>query len=195
MKRWEPGSQIILRSMWGSKVRAVWPVTVINDQPDFIATYLRKGTTFKRATTQEGVAVRLPVGEWNLTESIWTRDVVRLAFPQKSYSLLAFLEEQDPQVAHWYVNLEESFLRHNKGYDFTDLFLDVVISGNLAEFRWKDEDELLEAIDARLISKEQADDARKVGQQVIHLARTKGSPFSDGWESWKPSPDWPIPRL
>lgn len=195
MKSWEPGSQIILRSMWGTKVRAVWPVTVISDQSVFVATYLRKGTTFQGATTQEGAAVRLPVGEWTLTESIWTRDVVRLAFPRKAYSLLAFLDEKSTQVAHWYVNLEKSFQRHNKGYDFTDLFLDVVISGDLAEFRWKDEDELMEAIDARLLSEEEADDARKVGQQVIHLARAKGSPFSDGWESWKPNPDWPIPRL
>ncbi len=195
MDYWKPGDPKVLRSMWGARVRAAWPVTVITDQPEYTATYLRKGTIFQQARTHAGQRVRLPVGEWRLAEEVWTRDTVRLAFPGKSYSVLAIWDDDGKGITNWYVNLEKPFERHGRGYDFEDLFLDVVISGNLREWRWKDEDELDEAVSAGLLSHKQAQDTRMVGEQVIALASTNGSPFSDGWEKWKPNPQWVLSSI
>src|SRR5688572_23364362 len=126
MSFWKPGDHIVLRSMWGVKVRAAWPVTIISDQPGYVATYLRKGTICQQAKTHQGEPVRMPVGEWRLVEDVWRRDTIRLAFPGQPYSVLAFLDDTSRRITSWYVNLETPFERHEKGYDFHDLFLDVV---------------------------------------------------------------------
>src|SRR5712691_8822098 len=85
--------------------------------------------------------------------------------------------------------------RWRHGFTFTDLFLDVVISGDLCAWRWKDEDELTEAVQTGLLTNDQAQDVYEAGHQVIELVKMQGPPFSDGWEQWKPHPSWLIPVL
>ena len=59
----------------------------------------------------------------------------------------------------------------------------------------KDEDELSEAVQAGLLTHEQARAVYTAGHQVIELVKMQGPPFSDGWERWKPNPSWRIPVL
>ena len=81
------------------------------------------------------------------------------------------------------------------GIDFVDHFLDVVIDGNLTSRRWKDEDELAAAVSTGLITRQVADAIRAEGQQAIARLEAHAPPFNEGWEKWKPDPNWPIPTL
>ena len=166
---------------------------VIHDRPDVLAAYIPRGTIFKQAKTPEGERVRLPLDEWVLVDEAWTRATVMLAFPWQRYRLLGFWDDPHERIITWYANLETPIERSRQGFTFTDLFLDVVISGDLSEWRWKDEDELTEAVQAGLLTNDQAQDVYEAGHQVIELVKMQGPPFSDGWEQWKPPPHWRIP--
>ena len=192
---WAPGETIVGQSVWDGKVRVACPMFVIHDRPDVLAAYIPRGTINKRARTPGGEPVRLPLGEWVLVEEAWTRAAVMLAFPGRRYRLLGFWDDPHQRIITWYANLETPIERSRHGFAFTDLFLDVVISGDLREWRWKDEDELTEAVQAGLLTNNQAQDVYEAGKQVIELVQRKGPPFSDGWEQWKPNPSWHIPVL
>jgi predicted RNA-binding protein associated with RNAse of E/G family len=192
---WAPGETIVGQSVWGGKVRVACPMFVIYDRPDVLATYIPRGTIFKQARTLEGGIVRLPLGEWVLVDEAWTVAAVMLAFPGQRYRLLGFWDAPHERIIMWYANLETPLERSRHGFTFTDLFLDVVISGDLRAWRWKDEDELNEAVQAGLLTHDQARDVYEAGDHVIELVQMQGSPFSDGWEQWKPHPSWRIPVL
>jgi predicted RNA-binding protein associated with RNAse of E/G family len=145
--------------------------------------------------TPGGEAVRLPLGDWILVDEAWTRAAVMLAFPGRRYRLLGFWNEPHTRIIMWYANLETPMERSRHGFTFTDLFLDVVISGDWRQWRWKDEDELNEAVEAGLLTNDQARDVYEAGHQVIELVKMQGPPFSDEWEQWKPNPSWRIPVL
>jgi len=67
----------------------------------------------------------------------------------------------------WYVNLEEPLRRTSVGFDYQDQFLDVEISPDRSSWRWKDEDELQEAVELGVISSERASELRAEGKRVI----------------------------
>lgn len=75
-----------------------------------------------------------------------------------------------------------------------DHVLDVVIEPDLS-WRWKDEEELAEAVGLGLVTPRAADAIRAEGERVIAQLEARRSPFCDGWEHWRPNPAWPIPKL
>ena len=192
---WAPGDTIVGQSVWEGKVRVACPMFVIHDRPDGLAAYIPRGTIVRQARTPEGERVRLPIGEWVLVDETWTKAAVMLAFPGRRYRFMGFWDEPHERIITWYANLETPIERSRQGFTFTDLFLDVVISGDLRAWRWKDEDELHEAVQAGLLTDNQAREVYEVGKQVIGLVQVQGPPFSDGWEQWKPNPSWLIPVL
>jgi predicted RNA-binding protein associated with RNAse of E/G family len=75
-----------------------------------------------------------------------------------------------------------------------DHLLDVVIDPDLS-WRWKDEEELEEAVRLGLLTRQAADGIRAEGERVIAQLEAREPPFCDGWERWRPDPAWPIPEL
>lgn len=80
-------------------------------------------------------------------------------------------------------------------FDTRDHLLDVVISPDRSEWRWKDEDEFSEAVAIGVFSPEEARAIRAEGERVIGLLEAEASPFCDGWETWSPPAGWEIPVL
>jgi len=70
----------------------------------------------------------------------------------------------------------------------------VVIDPDLS-WRWKDEEELEEAVRLGLLTRQAADGIRAEGERVIARLEARNPPFCDGWERWRPDPAWPIPQL
>jgi predicted RNA-binding protein associated with RNAse of E/G family len=76
-----------------------------------------------------------------------------------------------------------------------DHLLDIVISPDRSEWRWKDEDEFQEAVAIGVYSTEKARAIRAEGEGVIGRLETGKSPFWDSWEKWSPPAGWGIPAL
>ncbi|MBI3744504.1 MAG: DUF402 domain-containing protein [Chloroflexi bacterium] len=193
--RWQPGFHVVMRSMWKGRVRAAWPEFVVEDRSDALITYIPKGVTFRLERTAEGNPSRLPIGDRVLSHETWTKPTLVVAFPGREYRFLGFWDDQHERITRWYVNLETPFERTVHGYDFTDMFLDIVIMGDLADWKWKDEEELLEAKQHGLVSNEDIAGIRAAGMKAMEHLRDNLSSISARWESWRPDPAWPKPTL
>jgi predicted RNA-binding protein associated with RNAse of E/G family len=101
---------------------------------------------------------------------------------------------KDGELVGWYVNLEEPWRESPFGFDTTDHLLDVWIDPDRG-WRWKDEDELAEAVELGLFTPAKADAIRAEGERAIERIEAWSTPFDEGWETWRPDPDWPLPEL
>jgi len=102
--------------------------------------------------------------------------------------------DEAAEFAGWYVNLEQPRRRASLGFDTTDHALDIVIRPDHS-WHWKDEAELAEAVEVGLFTSEQARAIRAEGECVIARVESWSPPFDEGWEHWRPDPDWPLPSL
>ena len=125
----------------------------------------------------------------------WWNDTLRLVQPGVAHSVLLFWSESESTFEGWYVNLEEPMRRTATGFDYMDQILDIVVSPDLSEWRWKDEDELQQALDAGIVSEETALRIRAEGERVIETMARRDPPFNGDWERWRPDPVWPVPEL
>ena len=193
--RRQPGDQIVLREVWRGKVWTGRPVTIVQDGSDLLALYMAAGARWKRPVDQDGCFLRLAPGEWALAGERWSTELLRLVTPGAAHSVILLWTEGFNELKFWYVNLEEPLRRTSLGFDYMDQVLDIVISADRSEWRWKDEDELEEALALGLITPEKARELRIEGERVIEQMQSGRPPFNGGWESWRPDPAWPIPEL
>ena len=125
----------------------------------------------------------------------WWNDTLRLVRPGAAHSVLLFWSEAESTFQGWYVNLEEPMQRTAIGFDYMDQTLDIVVSPDLSEWRWKDEDELQQALDAGIVSEETALRIRAEGERVIESMDRRDPPFNGDWERWRPDPGWAVAVL
>jgi hypothetical protein len=112
--------------------------------------------------------------------------------------LMLFSSDGEPSIwiipSGWSVNLEGKHVWHERGCDMRDHVLDLWCK-RPGEWKWKDEDELEQAVDHGVVPPWHAKEIRAEGERVADMIERWEPPFSDGWEEWKPDPAWPLPRL
>ncbi|MFC1900593.1 DUF402 domain-containing protein [Chloroflexota bacterium] len=192
------GQTIVLRELWHGKIKRAIPLIVVQDRPEFSAFYSPQGTISKLCRAPDGTPLNIDNlirSNWILADLVSDRyNSLRLKIPSAGYSIIIFWNASDNSHQLWYVNLEEPFRKTEIGYDTMDFFLDVLISPDFSEWRWDDEDELAEAVEAGLITPEKSSNLYTEGKKAVKWLQSGKSPFS-GWENWQPDPSWPIPVL
>ncbi|MBI4727981.1 MAG: DUF402 domain-containing protein [Acidobacteria bacterium] len=189
---WAPGEHIVLREIYLGRIWAARPVVVVRDSPDVMAFWTPPGTRWQVPTTREGARLDLQPDDWVLREVPFTLGTLRLAEPGVGHSVCVFWEGEE--FLAWYVNLEEPLRRAPLGFDYLDQKLDLIIHPD-GLWEWKDEDHLAEAVRRGIVAADQASAIRREGERVLERYRAKDSPFSDGWERWRPDPAWTTPVL
>ena len=190
------GDPILLREVHRGRVWAARPATVVRDTPDLVVAYLAPGMRWKRPVhVHHGERLRMPASEWALEDATWTGPrILHLMRPDQAHAIHLWWLAPDWRFGGWYVNLQEPMRRTPLGFDYMDHMLDIVIEPDLS-WRWKDEDELDEAVSIGLVPQHWADDVRREGERVLERLEARQPPFCDGWEAWQPDPDWPLPTL
>lgn len=115
--------------------------------------------------------------------------ILKVAPTGMPWSVLIF---SDPRG--WYVNLEDIHQRTADAVYTQDHVLDLWVDTK-RRVTWKDEDELEAAVIAGRYSVADARQFRADADAVVERIGRWASPFSDGWEQWKPDPAWPVPGL
>ena len=192
--RFKPGQTIICRQIWQNRVFEERPEIVVQDSPEMLALYLHPNTIIRQPVSRTGEKAtyldRLNL-TWTLAEVPWIPPRrLRLSIPGAFYSVLLFWNE-DNSLRAWYINLEESIHRTPQGFNYIDLFLDIIIEPDLSNWRWDDEDELEEAVKRRFISQKSSDMLYSEGRKAIEWLLSGNSPFNE-WETWRPDPVWHI---
>ena len=56
----------------------------------------------------------------------------------------------------------------------------------MASWRWKDEDELEEALAAGLVTADDAEAFREEGERALEQLLRREVPYDEPWEDWRP---------
>lgn len=199
---WPPGAQVLwrYRANGSAEPHICRPVTVVRDTPEQLAVWMAPGTVCVKPELADGTPVHQePLGTRytkprRTVLSRWSgTGVLKLARPGDPWSVWLFWE-RGWQFKNFYVNLEEPRHRWSHGLDSEDHFLDISVHPDRS-WHWRDEDEFAEAQRVGLMSPAQAARVREAGEAAVAHVRAWGSPFGEGWENWRPDPEWPIPRL
>ena len=180
INHFKPGQTIICRDLWQEKVWTERPEIVVQDTPDLLALYLPPNTISRQPISPTGSKAtykdRLNL-KWSLVEASWIGlRRLRLSIPGAFYSMILFWNEDDSLRA-WYINLEEPLHRIPQGFEYIDLFLDILAEPDLSSWRWLDEDELQEAVEKDFISTKTSDMLYSEGRKAIEWLQSGNSPF------------------
>ncbi len=198
-RRFQPCEHIVIRDVLHGKTKVVLPAVVVADGPGMTVTWVPEGTPMLSADfgvdSHSLEAVRNQVaGNWTLKQRAWRDDgILRVTSPGLPWAMIVYREEE--RVKAWYVNLEQPLSRTPEGITISDRYLDIVIEPDRKSWRWKDEDELEEAVRLGLYSPEEAAQFRQDGLDAIERITSGGPPFDTSWADWQPDPEWRIPQL
>ena len=188
------GDAIALREVWKGRVWGALPATVVQDTPEQRALLVWPDTSWMVPVGPDGRDLRIPEGDWTLRDRRNTRWVLSFSWPGRAYSCIAF-RRGDDDFTGWYVNLETPLAPTPIGFDYTDHLLDVLVEPDRTTWRWKDEDELAEAVERGVFSPADADAFRAAGLQAVEHLASGAPPFDRDWSSWRPDPSWSRPEL
>ncbi len=189
-----PGDHILLRETWRGRVWTARPVIVVEDSPQAICLFIAKGSTWKRPFDATGMPKRIPSGDWMLESEFWIIDSLRISVPGERFSILPFRHQQG-DLRFWYLNIETPLTRTPFGFEYMDQTLDIVVSTDFTEWRWKDEEELAQAVALGLYTADEADDIRSSGERSLAAFLARKPPFDRDWEAWSAPPHWDVPVL
>lgn len=193
MRRFEPGETIALRQTWNGRVWAARPATVVEDDPRQTMLFIPIGIRWM-APFHDGDRLKIPQSEFELVPQRYEDlHVLSFSWPDRWYAVLLFLRPAGSPDS-WYVNLEEPLRRTELGFDTLDHELDVVVELD-GSWRWKDEDDLAEAIRRGVIPAEDEPRMRADGERAVRSILDREPPFDRDWTAWRPDPSWPVPVL
>lgn len=181
---WAEGELIIRREVLNDgRCWTEFPVRVVQDTPELLATEIFEGTPF---TFFEG--------DWPTEDgrhpwagrACWTgHGTLTLQRPGEAYAVWAFWEGPERDFAGWYVNFQEPFRRTSRGFDTQDLELDLIVYPDGA---WELKDD--ELLDVRVrqgrFTEDQARATRAEAQRVIADLAAGRRWWDDAWAQWRP---------
>ena len=192
---WSAGEHATLRGI-SRQVYWTYPTIVVQDTSDLIVLYQPAGVQGKNTDHRPTPKEVLSSEKINLVDHQWTRtDLLMLIVPEESFSTYIMWETGTRNIDCWYINLQEPIRRTKIGFDTSDNWLDVVISPDMDEWHWKDEDEFTEAENVGLYSAEKARDIWAEGERAVHLVTKERRALYEQWKEWQPNPEWEFPKL
>lgn len=188
--RWRPGDP-----------QMVLPATVVEDGPEALVAWVPAGTPYLVPRREDGSDLRSgELSTFFTAPRIQGRDVwrgfdtLRIAPTGLPWSVWAFFEPGPGRFDGWYVNLEDPHVRDADGVYSGDHVLDVLVGAD-GSHRRKDEHELVAAVEQGRYTPEEARRIEAAADRVEEVVAAWGSPFCDGWERFRPDPEWPVPQL
>lgn len=192
---WREGDAFLVRYESGDGViRGARPTRVVGERNGYLATWLPAGTPVATPILADGRGLR----DCSLEERYTLPRASRVAGWRPSGILMLFPRGAAHSVwvfpRGWYVNLERRHTWTARGLDTRDHVLDIWCE-RPREWRWKDEDELEDAVAHGVLAASRAEEIRAEGERVAEMIERWEPPFGDGWERWRPDAEWPLPQL
>jgi hypothetical protein len=193
MRRWSPGDAVVVREVWHGHIFETRPAIVVQDEPEQTMFLVPGGVRCGLPIGEDGAELRLPDRPWHLeVRERSATPILSFAWPDTSYAVLRWTTEQGTPM--WYVNLQDPLRRTALGFDTVDHALDVIVDLD-GTWRWKDEDELAEAVEDGLFTVDEAATFRADGERAVARILDREPPFDRDWSSWRPDPVWAMPSL
>jgi uncharacterized protein len=196
------GPDVVLRYVHEGRVSRVLPMRVVEHRADRVALFIPSGTRTMTRCDARGrpIARDLPYAErfrvpWTLGPTTWGGAHMLIFVPAGAPFGFWAIWDEEWRFENWYVNLQEPLRPTPIGFDTADNVLDIVIEPDLSDWRWKDEDELEEAVRLGRFTPAEAADVRAEGERAVAMLNAREWPFDDDRSGWRPDPAWPSPQL
>ncbi|QNN53729.1 DUF402 domain-containing protein [Nocardioides mesophilus] len=201
---WSPGTQVwwrYRRPGWTpDEPEHVHPVTVVRDDADALVAWIAPGTPVALPVRPDGRKTRESPLEEMFTatrtqgfDTWFGNGNLRIAPTGRPWSVWVFWHD-DGSLDGWYVNLEAPHTRDEHNVYSSDRVLDVEVEADRRHAR-KDEHELRAAVEQGRYTAAEAAAIEADAAAVEAIVEAWGSPFRDGWETFRPNPSWPLPGL
>ena len=180
MTPFAPGQVVALREIWGGRPWTVRAVVVVEDAEAQRSFCVFPGTRWKAPLRRNGLPLRVPEADWKLVDRLWSGStILSFAWPGVAHAVLLVYEQATGAFEGFYVNLQDPLRRTRIGFDTTDHLLDALVEPDRSAWRWKDEDELAEAVERGLFSLAQAEGFRAEGERAVRRIVDGEPPFDD----------------
>ena len=192
---WVTGESATLRGV-GSKVFWAYPTIVVQDISDLIVLFMPTGVCGKNVDHKPAPRELLSADQIKIIDSQWKlTDVLMLIVPDEAFSTYIMWETGTKNLKCWYINLQEPLRRTSIGFDTMDNMLDVVISPDMSNWQWKDDDEFAEAQNLGLYTTEKAREIWTEGEMAVRLVTKERRALYAQWEKWNGALEWVVPKL
>ncbi|WP_235032585.1 DUF402 domain-containing protein [Actinacidiphila yanglinensis] len=192
-KVWSAQALRVLQDDQDGLVTACWP-----GAPSLAATsWVQSMVSGNNAWRGQGVEA-LAAGNWTLDTWTWQRTGL-LMWHQSDlwFSINSFYDAGTGQQQCWYVNFQLPYRRTALGFDTFDLFLDLVVTPDLTQWKWKDEDEYAQARRVGVVTDAIHHRVEHAREQALSMIRSYHGPFRPDRRRpvWSPDPSWSLPDL
>jgi hypothetical protein len=178
------GDIVLKRSIYRGNVRWTFPHRYVGEWDGRIALYCGPGNQGKAMRRGPDGYLKRWMTDAPPFDTEWEQThVLRFERAGARHSIDIYWTTEWEQMS-WYVNLQAPVVMREGFVDTTDQALDVLAFPD-GTWRWKDEDELLEAVELGIWTEAEADEIRAEGERVI-----AESPWPTGWEDWRPPAEW-----
>jgi hypothetical protein len=180
----QAGEIVLKRSIYRGQVRWTFPHRYVGEWDGRIGLYCGPGNQGKAMRRGPGGYLKRWMTDAPPFDAHWENThVLRFERPGARHSIEIYWTPEWEQMS-WYVNLQTPTVVHGRFVDTTDQALDVLAFPD-GTWRWKDEDELAEAVELGIWTEAEAAEVRAEGERVLAEA-----PWPAGWEEWRPPSDW-----
>ena len=180
----QAGDIVLKRSIYRSNVRWTFPHRVVGEWDGRIGIYCGPGNQGRAMRRGPDGYLRRWMTDAPPFDTEWEQThVLRFEREGARHSIEIYWTTAWKQMS-WYVNLQTPVVFNGRFIDTTDQALDVLAFPD-GTWRWKDEDELEEAVELGIWSKAEAAEIRAEGERVI-----AEHPWPTGWEGWRPPEAW-----
>jgi hypothetical protein len=204
--RFQPGDHVTVRNVFRGRVQTVTPSIVVADTPELIATWIPVNTPVLNGVIggapdpdgrREHLSADAMVAKsWSMVPRNWhTSGMLRLKNPRAMWSLGVFWDAGMANLKFWYINIDAPYERTRFGFDTWDMFLDIVVQPDRKSWRYKDEDEFSEAVDAGIFTALEVAEVRASAAQALELIKSNRPPFDNVWANWRPDVLWGTPQV
>jgi hypothetical protein len=184
--RWTEGELIVRREVRNDG--RPWlevPVRVVQDTDELLATYTPTGARFTFPPHEEP-------HPWSGRTGWEGNGVLMLQRPGESYAVWVFWHGAEREFRSWYLNLQEPFRRHGRGYDTQDLELDLILHPD-GRVERKDEELLDERLREGRFTQDQVRAVRAEAERIEAELAVRGHWWDAWWALWEPDPAWDAP--
>ncbi|MFI7644382.1 DUF402 domain-containing protein [Nonomuraea sp. NPDC049400] len=203
--RFEVGTTVVRRHVWGGKVWSAMPYRVLEDVGDYLTVASWPGlrglvsTTWIKAFLDDGhgrdqTIQELASGTWRLGWWAWQGTTVRSWYGLDAYFTVRQYFDADRRPLSWYVDFDLPKQRTRMGIDTFDLLLDLVAEPDLSRIQWKDVEEYEHGRRLGLIDDRAHQGVLAAREEVVGLIESRQGPFAHDW-SPLPLEGWRTPVL
>jgi hypothetical protein len=180
----QAGEIVLKRSIYRGNVRWCFPHRYVGEWDGRVALYCGPGTQGKAMRRGPDGYLKRWMTDQPPFDTEWEQThVLRFEREGARHSIDLYWTTEWEHMS-WYVNLQTETRITDHRVDTTDQALDVLAFAD-GTWRWKDEDELAEAVELGIWTEAQAAEIRAEGERVV-----AESPWPTGFEDWRPPEDW-----